>query len=213
VSELKEFQAQCINAVQQGRDVILVQPTGSGKSLCFTFSALLNPGKVCIVIEPVEAIINNQVEALLRKGIDVVPLGRTARSKNQSPNFSRVFQSSNLPSLAFCIAEYLFGAPSNGTSSGSSGNFHLLVEIQDRGLMVITDEAHKIFHGMPDYHPAFDYMKQLHELPLLTCCNVCYINKLKIKYTKEEYNVVVNVLCYKRRATKGVHRDNLQIRV
>ena len=43
VRELKEFQVQCINAVQQGRDVILVQPTGSGKSLCFIFPALLNP--------------------------------------------------------------------------------------------------------------------------------------------------------------------------
>ena len=67
VRELKEFQVQCINAVQQGSDVILVQPTGSGKSLCFTFPALLNPGKVSIVIEPVVAIINNQVEALQKK--------------------------------------------------------------------------------------------------------------------------------------------------
>ena len=135
---------QCINAVQQGRDVILVQPTGSGKSLCFTFPALLNPGKVCIVIEPVVAIINNQVEALQRKGIDVVALGRTAGSK-KSPNFRHVFHSSNLPSLAFCTPEYLFGSPSNDTFSGSSGNFHLLVKIQDRVLMVIIDEADKIF--------------------------------------------------------------------
>lgn len=88
--ELKEFQVQCINAVQQGSNVILVQPTGSGKSLCFTFPALLNPGKVGIVIEPVVAIINNQVEALQKKGIDPVALGWVAGNK-KSANYRLVF--------------------------------------------------------------------------------------------------------------------------
>ena len=37
--------------------VVLVQPTGAGKSLCFIVQALLNPSKVCIVIEPLVAII------------------------------------------------------------------------------------------------------------------------------------------------------------
>ena len=55
---------QTISAVSHGNDVVLVQPTGSGKSLCFIVPALLNPNKVCIVIEPSIAIINNQVEAL-----------------------------------------------------------------------------------------------------------------------------------------------------
>ena len=50
--------------------------------MCFTFPALLNPGKVSIVIEPVVAIINNQVEALKNKGIDAVALGRAAGNKN-----------------------------------------------------------------------------------------------------------------------------------
>ena len=120
VQELKEFQVQCINAVQQGNDVILVQPTGSVKSLCFTFPALLNPGKVSIVIEPVVAIINNQVEALQKKGIDAVALGRAVGNKKSS-NYQRVFQRSNVPNLAFCTPEYLFGMPTNATFSGSCG--------------------------------------------------------------------------------------------
>jgi len=67
IKEFKEFQIKTIDAIAHGNDVILVQPTGSGKSLCFTVPALLNPRKVCIVIEPVVAIINNQVEALQKK--------------------------------------------------------------------------------------------------------------------------------------------------
>ena len=69
IKEFKEFQIKTIDAIAHGNDVILVQPTGSGKSLCFTVPALLNPRKVCIVIEPVVAIINNQVEALQKKAL------------------------------------------------------------------------------------------------------------------------------------------------
>ena len=89
VRELKEFQVQCINEVKQGSDVIdviLVQPTGSGNSLCFTFPALLNPGKVDVTIEPMVAVINNQVEALQQKGIDAVAL-RWAAGNKKSANY------------------------------------------------------------------------------------------------------------------------------
>ena len=55
-----------------------MQPTGSGKSICFMVPALLNPSKVCIVIEPLVAIINNQVKILQRKGIDALALGGIA---------------------------------------------------------------------------------------------------------------------------------------
>ena len=69
VRKFKEFHIKTIDAIAQGNDVILVQPTGSGKSFCFTVPALLNPGKVCIVIEPVVAIINNQVETLQKRAL------------------------------------------------------------------------------------------------------------------------------------------------
>ena len=110
IKELEEFQMQTISAISHGNDVILVQPTGSGKSLCFIVPGLLNPSKVCVVIEPLVAIINNQVEALQRKGIDAVALGG-AVGNMRSKNYHRVFKSSasNIPKLAFSTPEYLFG--------------------------------------------------------------------------------------------------------
>ena len=86
IRELKEFQTECLAAVNRGDDVILVQPTGSGKSVCFVLPALLSPGKVSLVVEPVVAIIINQVEMLQRKGIDAIALGNAASSK-RSANF------------------------------------------------------------------------------------------------------------------------------
>ena len=55
-----------------------MQPTGSGKSVCFILPALVFPGKMSLVVEPVVAIIINQVEALQKKGIKALALGRAA---------------------------------------------------------------------------------------------------------------------------------------
>ena len=65
-------------AIRDGKDAIIVQPTGSGKSVCFALPALLSPGKVSLVIEPAVAIISNQIEVLQSKGIDAVALGNAA---------------------------------------------------------------------------------------------------------------------------------------
>ena len=63
-----------------------MQPTGSGKSVCFILPALVFPGKVSLVVEPVVAVIINQVEALQKKGIKALALGRAAGSKKSLNN-------------------------------------------------------------------------------------------------------------------------------
>ena len=72
--------------LQTGKNVVIVQPTGSGKSLCYTVPALLNLGKVTLVIEPVITIITNQVLSLRAKGIDAVAVKRAADA-NKLTNF------------------------------------------------------------------------------------------------------------------------------
>ena len=63
IKQYKQFQLEAIQALQLHNDVV-VHPTGSGKSLCYTASALLNPGKVTLVIEPIVAVITDQVRSL-----------------------------------------------------------------------------------------------------------------------------------------------------
>jgi len=127
IKELKQFQIKCLAALKRGKDTIVVQPTGSGKSVCFILPSLLSPGKATLVIEPVVAVITNQVETLQKKRVDAIALGRAAGAK-KSVNFRRVFQdSSNVPSLAFRTPEYLFGTPSSVSYSGTSGQFHSLL--------------------------------------------------------------------------------------
>lgn len=57
------FQKEVIEAVLGGEDVLVVLPTGSGKSLCFQIPALLRDG-LTIVISPLIALMKDQIDAL-----------------------------------------------------------------------------------------------------------------------------------------------------
>ena len=53
LNSLNDFQIQAIQSVQLGRDVIVVQPTGSGKSWCFQLPSLFEREKFVVVITPI----------------------------------------------------------------------------------------------------------------------------------------------------------------
>src|SRR5215212_2810014 len=67
-STFREGQAEVIRAVIEGRDVIVVMPTGGGKSLCYQLPALLFPGTT-LVISPLIALMKDQVDALRARDI------------------------------------------------------------------------------------------------------------------------------------------------
>lgn len=58
-SSLKQFQKNAIHAVQQARDTIIIQPTASGKSICFQIPALLDERFITLVICPTISLINS----------------------------------------------------------------------------------------------------------------------------------------------------------
>lgn len=66
-------QQEIIDAVNSGRDVLGLMPTGGGKSITFQVPALQNQGLV-MVISPLIALINDQVEQLKNKNIKAVKL-------------------------------------------------------------------------------------------------------------------------------------------
>ncbi len=66
--DFRSPQDQVIDAVLQGQDVCAFIPTGGGKSLCFQIPALCLEG-VCIVVSPLIALMQDQVNALKAKNI------------------------------------------------------------------------------------------------------------------------------------------------
>ena len=61
-------QENIIQAIQDGRKVLAIMPTGAGKSICFQVPALLFPYGT-IVISPLISLMKDQVETLVAQGI------------------------------------------------------------------------------------------------------------------------------------------------
>ena len=62
-------QAEIVDAVAEGRNVLAIMPTGGGKSLCFQLPALMREG-VTVVISPLIALMRDQVRALREAGVE-----------------------------------------------------------------------------------------------------------------------------------------------
>ncbi len=72
-SEFRGSQEKIITALLKGNDVLALLPTGGGKSLCYQIPGLAQEG-ICIVVSPLVALIQNQVDSLKQKGIKAIAL-------------------------------------------------------------------------------------------------------------------------------------------
>lgn len=66
--EFRPHQAAAMQAVLDGRDSVVVLPTGGGKSLCFQAPALAMPG-TAVVVSPLIALMKDQVDGLVEAGV------------------------------------------------------------------------------------------------------------------------------------------------
>src|SRR3954469_21988713 len=58
-------QREAVEAARAGRDVLVVMPTGSGKSLCYQLPGLMRTD-LTLVVSPLVSLMQDQVEALQR---------------------------------------------------------------------------------------------------------------------------------------------------
>jgi len=83
VSALHSYQQETIEAILGGQNTFSVFPTGSGKSLCFQLPAVLRPDKVTVVVSPLIALMQDQVQGLRKKGISAVTLNYTVQGEDR----------------------------------------------------------------------------------------------------------------------------------
>src|SRR4249919_2917770 len=67
-ADFRGQQAQVVEQLLAGGDALVLMPTGGGKSLCYQVPALLRPG-TAIVVSPLIALMQDQVEALKQLGV------------------------------------------------------------------------------------------------------------------------------------------------
>jgi ATP-dependent DNA helicase RecQ len=81
--EFRGFQSEVITRVCAGGDAVVLMPTGGGKSLCYQIPALLRDG-VGVVVSPLIALMQDQVDALAQVGIKAGFLNSTQTRRERA---------------------------------------------------------------------------------------------------------------------------------
>ena len=145
-------QEEIISHVTGGGDALVLMPTGGGKSLCYQIPALLRPG-VGIVVSPLIALMQDQVDALLQAGVRAAFLNSTL-DWPQVQAIERQLFSGDL--------DLLYIAPERLANERSAGLLDRLHE-QKRIALFAIDEAHCVSQWGHDFRPEYLQLSALHE--------------------------------------------------
>lgn len=194
-SEFRPGQGEVITQLLAGQSSLAIFPTGSGKSLCYQFTALQLP-HLTLVVSPLLALIKDQLNFLQQKGIKAASIDSTL-TPEQTQQVMREARSGQLKLLMVSVERF------------KNERFRQFIQSIPLSMLVV-DEAHCIsewgHNFRPDYLKLPDYCREL-SIPLVLLLTATATRKVKqdmaIRFDIKPQHIVQT----------GFYRSNLDLTV
>ena len=147
--EFRDSQKRIIDFVLQKKDVVALLPTGGGKSLCYQLPAVLMEG-TCLVISPLIALMEDQVNQLLKRGIKAAYINSSLHFKD----IDRI-----LDNVIYGNIKILYLSPERLKTTLFIDRFKKM-----NVSFVAVDEAHCISEWGHDFRPEYRNISSLRTL-------------------------------------------------